>query len=174
MEASGSDWVLSSRRVAASYAGDALPQSPGLYAVFVDDPGRLPKSFGRELAARSNPHLLYVGQASVSLHDRVWEAEFQHKSPGTFFRSVGVTLGYVSPKGGKNFEFAAPDKALITNWIKRHLEVAWTTTVQKLNDQEKAAIRRHCPLLNLKDNPKKLPLLTALRATSRRGAGHVG
>ena len=171
MAASESDWVLSANRVSASAAAEALPRSPGLYAVFVDDPDRLPDPFGPELAARANPHLLYIGRASGSLYQRVWVQEFQHKSPGTFFRSVGVMLGYVTPTGGKNFEFAVEHKAQIAAWIARHLAVVWTVAVQDLNGNERAAIARHCPLLNLNHNPKKIAHLSALRAASKRGTG---
>lgn len=77
MEMTGPDWVLSAKRVPVRGVVDLLPRAPGFYAVFIDDPGRLPNPFGKIAAARANPHLLYIGQASGSLYQRVWMQEVQ-------------------------------------------------------------------------------------------------
>jgi hypothetical protein len=77
-----------------------IPEEPGLYAIHVDAPGNLPPRFAEKLSCRPNQTLLYIGKAGKNLRKRVWEQECQHLSPGTFFRSVGVMLGYVSPAGG--------------------------------------------------------------------------
>ncbi len=154
-----------------SGAAAKLPREPGLYAFFVDDPRCLPDPFGSMLAARSDRHLLYVGQASRSLYKRVWEQECRHRGPGTCFRSVGVMLGYVSPLGGRNFEFAPDDKVRIAAWMAGHLAVAWTTQFADMFREEKAAIRQHQPLLNLNHNPQASAHLRRLRALSRKVSG---
>lgn len=169
MEVTGPDWVLSAKRVPVCGVADFLPRVPGLYAVFIDDPCRLPDPFREIAEARAIPHLLYIGQASKSLYRRVWIQEFQHKGPGTFFRSTGVMLGYVSPTGGRHFAFTPPDKSGITAWIAEHLAVAWTVSVQNTNGEEHDAILQHCPLLNIKRNPRKIVHLEKLRAISQRG-----
>jgi hypothetical protein len=148
-----------------------LPKKPGIYAIFVDHPASLPQ-FGSILAKRDNPNLIYVGQASKNLRTRVWKQDCHHRGPGSFFRSVGVILGYVSPCGGKNFKFADEDKSAVIGWIKQHLSVGWTTAIEKaaIDHEEKELIQQSCPLLNLKHNPKCLLCLRALRARSQRGS----
>lgn len=171
MEITEPDWVLNAKRVPVRGVADLLPRAPGLYAVFIDDPGCLPDPFEEIAATRTNPHLLYVGQASGSLYQRVWVEELQHRSPGTFFRSIGVMLGYISPKGGRIFAFAPRDKCAISAWIAEHLAVAWTVAVRYMNAEERGAILRHCPLLNITHNPKRIAQLRELRAISQRGGG---
>lgn len=85
-------------------------------------------------------------------------------------------LGYESPKGGKNFAFTPSDKFTIAAWIAEHLTVAWTVAVRRMDDkerraEERGAILRHCPLLNIMHNPKKIAQLRKLRAISQRGGG---
>jgi hypothetical protein len=115
------EWAIACKPVAIREALTELPKTPGIYVICVDFPATLPEPFRSILAKRTPQTLIYIGQASKSLYKRVWEEECLHKSPGTFFRSVGVMLGYVSPSGGKNFEFQKPDKEAITKWILRHL-----------------------------------------------------
>ena len=167
-EPSEPNWITASERVPVSAAAARLPREPGLYAFFVDDPRHLPEPFGSMLAARADRHLLYIGQASGSLYERVWEQECRHRKPGTLFRSVGVVLGYVSPSGGPNFEFMPDHKDRIAAWMAGHLAVAWTTRFVHMCCEEKAAIRRHQPLLNLRYNPQRSADLIRLRARSRR------
>lgn len=164
-------WLNGCERIGASKVAVELPQRPGIYAIFVDNPASIPQPFRSALEKRSNPNLLYIGQASVSLHKRVWEQEFLHKSPGTFFRSVGVMLGYVSPSGGRNFKFAEPDKDSISRWVVENLSVGWTIVndQHKIDASEEALIQQFCPLLNIKGNPLKLEFLSELRARSIRG-----
>ena len=165
------EWAIACKPVAIREALTELPETPSIYLICVDFPATLPEPFRSILAKRTHQTLIYIGQASKSLYKRVWEEECLHKSPGTFFRSVGVMLGYVSPSGGKNFEFQKADKEAITKWILRHLSVAWNTTIDgaAIGSAEKALIGRMCPLLNITHNPQRLPLLLELRARSKRG-----
>lgn len=148
-----------------------LPNSPGKYAFFIGDLGQLPPAFQREARKRTDPRLLYIGKADVSLFVRVWEQECQHRRPGTFFRSVGAMLGYRSPKGGRNYEFSAGDRQAVIDWILANLVVSWTSESVAGSHRESEAelIRRYMPLLNLQGNPAKLAELERLRALCRKG-----
>ena len=161
--------LLTKRRVPARQAMAELPPRPGLYAVFADDPISLPHSFRENLATRDGSGLLYIGQASISLLDRVWNQECHHKKPGTFFRSIGVMLGYVAVVGGANYKFSASDKAKITAWILNKLSISWTELpTDALDCSEKDLIRKMCPILNYTHNPRSFPHLAELRAISRK------
>ena len=164
------DWVTTCRRVPIAEAATMLPNEPGIYAIFIDHPDSLPEPFRSLLAKRANQSLIYVGQASKNLRTRVSKQECLHQRPGTFFRSIGVVLGRISPSGGKNFEFSEGDKASVTNWIKQHLSVGWTTAIEDvdIDHQEKTLIKQECPLLNLKHNPQRLLQLRELRSLSRQ------
>jgi hypothetical protein len=146
-----------------------LPDSPGLYAFYLDENVRLPDLFAEELRLLPDNRLLYVGQASRSLYERVWNQECRHRSPGTFFRSIGVMLGFISPAGGKNFKFAPDDQNAIKAWIANSLRVAWShdPVADEIGPAEKAIIKAMTPLLNLKDNPRKFQELERLRTISR-------
>ncbi len=165
------EWANVERAIAVAKVEPLLPNAPGKYAFFVDSLENLPCSFQIEARRRLIPRLIYIGKADVSLWQRVWQEECHHRRPGTFFRSVGAMLGYVSPKGGKNYEFAPDDKQRIIEWIGRHLLVAWHS--EKLDQShavsERELIIRFMPLLNLQGNPLKLLELQRLRAICRNG-----
>ena len=53
-------------------------------------------------------------------------------------------------------------------WINEHLEVSWVTLPRvDVHGAEVELIREHTPVLNLKDNPLKLPELALLREIYR-------
>jgi hypothetical protein len=165
------DWVQFERSIPVFGAETLLPDSPGKYAFFVENVDRLPELFAREALTRPFPRLIYIGKADVSLAARVWHEECQHRRPGTFFRSVGAMLGFRSPKGGRNYEFASGDKQFVIGWIAKNLRVAWDTNgpVGSQFDGEQALIKRFAPLLNLQGNPRKFAELSRLRAICRAG-----
>ena len=138
---------------------------------FVCDLAALPKSFRLEAMTRRVPPLLYIGKADVILYTRVWEEECQHKRPGTFFRSVGAMLGYRSPRGGKNYQFAPQDKERVVKWIRDHLLVTWDCTPVEGSHatSEKVLIGHFMPLLNIQHSPRKFRELEDLRAICRAG-----
>ena len=167
-----SDWLRIENAVAVKNVEALLPHTPGKYGLFVDSIDSLPPLFAEEAMKRVSPQLLYLGKADVSLAQRVWAEECQHKRPGTFFRSIGAMLGYMSPKGGNNYEFEPSDKRKIVEWISAHLLVAWND--KQIADshaiEEKQMILQWMPLLNLQNNPIKFYELQRLRAKCRAGA----
>ena len=165
------NWILFERAVPVREVEALLPRSAGKYAFFVEEVSRLPKQFFREAMTRPTPSLLYIGKADVSLMQRVWLEECQHRRPGTFFRSVGAMLGYKSPKGGRNYEFSPGDKKRVVEWIAGNLRVTWQAEVLELSHRvgEQALINQFLPLLNLQGNPRKFAELSRLRADCRAG-----
>ncbi|WP_309752249.1 GIY-YIG nuclease family protein [Novosphingobium sp.] len=166
-------WLQFENAVAVRKVEAHLPHEPGKYAFFVENVSRLPEQFMREATTRPIPRLLYIGKADVSLVQRVWLEECQHRSPGTFFRSVGAMLGYKSPKGGRNYEFSPGDKMRVIEWIADNLRVTWHAEVLKQSHRigEQALINQFLPLLNLQGNPRKFSELSRLRAACRSGNG---
>lgn len=87
-------------------------------------------------------------------------------------------LGYRPPQGSlagrtrqQNYRFAPLDRDAMVNWINRSLEVSWVVLAQ--NDVRRAEVglvKRHRPLLNLQENPRALPELSAVRALCRQVA----
>lgn len=164
-------WIAYERSLPVSVIASKLPSVPGKYAFFVDDLASLPELFRSDALSRPVHRLLYLGKADVSLARRVYEEECQHRRPGTFFRSVGAMLGYRSPTGGRNYEFAPADKAAVIAWISKHLRAAWSSdpAVGSHRTTEQALIRQFMPLLNLQGNPRKLAELQRLRGLCRMG-----
>lgn len=168
-------WLSEAVPVKVSQCASRLPHSSGLYAFYLTGKAKLHPAFQARLAACGHPTRLYIGKASQNLHKRVWEQECQHKRPGTFFRSVGVMLGYVSPTGGKNFCFSAAESRSTIEWINANLSVAWLAmNAADLKAIEQHLIERHRPLLNIQDNPDKFALLSRLRAWSQYLDRRVG
>ena len=165
------NWVQFENAIPVCQVDGRLPREPGKYAFFVEEVARLPERFAQEAMTRPIPTLLYIGKADVSLVQRVWREECQHRRPGTFFRSVGAMLGYKSPKGGRNYEFAPSDKQRVIEWIAGNLRVSWQAKVLEESHRvgELALINRFLPLLNLHGNPRKFGDLTILRAACRAG-----
>lgn len=158
----------------ADMADAVVPRSPGFYSIFVDHPDSLPEPFAAYLRSRGTT-LLYIGEASTSLFQRLVEQDFRHEEPSTFFRSIGAILGYRPQPGslvGKlnqnNYQFSAVDTEKIAEWIKRHLAIRFVEAdISKYPTAERDAIQRNCPVLNTIHNPKRLPLLDELRSKCR-------
>jgi len=148
----------------AGEADERVPRSPGLYAIFVDTNQSLPPAFAEILGGRQTT-LLYIGIATKSLFRRLVRQDLHHRSPSSFFRSIGVVCGHRPLKGslrnGCNFQFS--DNAAIVTWINEHVSVRWVCRSAGLAEAEIKAIRRYRPLLNVAHNPSRLPQLLRLR-----------
>ncbi len=145
--------------------------APGLYAISVISPNTLPTPFSTELLRRSTT-LIYIGKATRSLLTRWYHQEYLHKSPGTFFRSIGATLGHTPPPGSliahknkRNFRFSPTDTAAITNWLHENTRVQLLrASPDQPAPNDTPLIKAHTPLLNIASNPHPFPPLRNLRA----------
>lgn len=166
-------------RRAADIDGD-VPDRFGLYAIRVRKVETLPEPF-RSIAQARDSRLIYLGEATgQTLRRRFLGNELRGHGHGTFFRSIGAVLGYRPPVGSlvgkanpRNYRFSPADTALIVDWINAHLEVSWTAFADGIHASEVTLIRKHTPLLNLRDNPRALPELSTLRAECCAIAGTV-
>lgn len=146
---------------------DKVPATPGIYCIKLRKGVPLPAKFGK---AREDG-IIYIGQASKSLKERLWEEELNHKRPATFFRSIGAMLGYLPPKGslaGKrntsNYKFSEEDTESIRKWMRQSLLVNFIALEPAMiDDTEIALIKKYCPLANLKHNPVRNDELKAAR-----------
>lgn len=164
--------LLSAYRFRSAGLVDAdVPDAFGLYAIRVRDIGALPEPF-RSIAERRGSTLIYVGEATgQTLRRRFLRNELRGRGHGTFFRSIGAVLGYRPGRGSligkenqRNYRFSESDTAAIVEWINGNLEVSWVALDGGIHAHEVELIRVHTPLLNLRDNPRALPELAALRA----------
>jgi hypothetical protein len=148
-----------------------VPDRPGVYAIRIKDPKKLPGSFAAELVSRSHD-LIYIGIASKSLKRRMLGQELRAKGHGTFFRSLGAVLGYTPPEGllrtkknKRNYSFSQQNERSIIEWINENLLVNWIERGEGFDELETMLIRDEKPLLNLAKNPLALTELSNLRAT---------
>ena len=147
----------------------------GLYAIRLREGATLPNPFGA-VAIECGTRLLYLGQAlDQTLPVRFLGNELRGKGNGTFLRSLGAVLGLRPAPGSlannarkQNYRFSPPNREAIMGWINEHLEVSWVTLPRvDVHGAEVELIREHTPVLNLKDNPLKLPELALLREIYR-------
>ncbi|GAA3871369.1 hypothetical protein GCM10022381_13080 [Leifsonia kafniensis] len=149
---------------------DALvPTRPGLYVIKMVERVDLPEPF-TSLAIERGHDLIYLGKASQSLYTRFLFQELRGRGHGTFFRTIGAVLGFRPQQGSlrdkvnqNNYTFALNDRLEIVDWIDKHLLVSFVVIDDPVGPLEVALIRKHLPLLNIKDNPAALPELKALR-----------
>lgn len=155
----------------ASDIDDAVPAMFGLYAIRVREIESLPTQY-RAIAQERDSRLIYLGEAAgQTLRRRLLRNELRGQGHGTFFRSIGAVLGYRPPAGSlvgkanqRNYQFSSADTARIVGWINANLEVSWVAVNDEIHANEVALIRRFTPILNLRDNPRALQQLSALRA----------
>jgi hypothetical protein len=148
-----------------------VPDRFGLYAIRVRNIRLLPEPY-RSAAADRRSTLIYIGEATgQTLRSRFLRNELRGRGHGTFFRSIGAVLGYRPPTGSlvgksnqRNFRFSPADTAVIVDWINANLDVSWVAFDEGVHAAEVELIRKHTPLLNLRDNPAALPELSALRS----------
>lgn len=150
-----------------------IPDTPGLYCLKLRKGARLPNPFDQYAQSRKN--IIYIGLASKSLRQRMWNQELHHKRAATFFRSIGAVLGYrpefgslIGMENQNNYEFSEYDKQSIIEWIERNLEVSWICISDNLNNLETELIHKYTPAINLDKNPAKVPELIKLREECRR------
>lgn len=148
-----------------------VPGQFGLYAVRVRSLDVLPEPY-RTIARDRCSDLIYIGEATAqSLRARFLRNELRGRGHGTFFRSMGAVLGYRPPAGSligrinqRNFRFSPADSAAVVEWINTNLDVSWIAFEADVHAVEVELIRKHTPLLNLRDNPAAVSELSALRA----------
>jgi len=154
----------------ASIIDTIVPNSPGMYCIKIKDITLLPKPFQIELKKR-NHKIIYIGIASQSLLTRLLNQELRANGHGTFFRSMGATLGFRPLKGSllnkankRNYKFSHDDEVKIIQWINENLLVSWVESQDNLESIESELIRKHLPLLNIAKNPAALKILSEVRA----------
>ena len=155
-----------------------IPNSPGLYAIRIKDISALPHPFSDELHKRGH-NLLYFGKATKSLRNRLWHQELNHKEPATFFRSIGAILGYTPKKGSLygnktiNYKFEKEDTDRIRKWIKENLLINIQIAENNFENIETQLILEGHPIINIKKNPYKMPIISKLRNECVRIAKEV-
>ncbi|MGN7970211.1 GIY-YIG nuclease family protein [Microbacterium sp. 22296] len=143
----------------------------GLYAIRARSLDVIPEPY-RAVAEQRESTLIYLGEATgQTLQQRFLRNELRGRGHGTFFRSIGAVLGYrplvgsiVGKANQRNYRFSPADTAAIVEWINANLEVSWVAFGEGVHVAEVALIRKHRPLLNLRDNPAAVPQLSELRA----------
>lgn len=155
----------------------AVPDDFGVYAIRLATIAELPQPF-QSLLDQRDTRLVYIGQAEKqTLLKRLLGNELRARGNGTFIRSIGAVLGYRPPFGSlagrtrvQNYRFSPVDRIAIVDWINASLEVSWAALPPaEVHGAEVALIREHTPLLNLQDNPRALPELSALRCDVQAG-----
>lgn len=167
-------WVESCRYSVVSSLRDIdVPDKPGLYCMKLLKGSGLPIPFDQYAQSRNN--IIYIGLASQSLRQRMWNQELHHKSAATFFRSLGAVLGYrpefgslIGMKNQNNYEFSEEDKQSIIEWIEQNIEVGWICISDNLNNLETELIHKFTPVINIDKNPAKVSELIQLREECRQ------
>lgn len=160
-------------RSAREIDGD-VPDRYGLYAIRARDVDVLPEPY-RTIARDRGSDLIYLGEATEqTLKERFLRSEIRGRGHGAFFRSIGAVLGYrplvgsLVGKGNQhNFRFSPADRTSIVEWINENLLVSLAAFDEGVHTAELELIRKHTPLLNLRDNPSALRELSQLRAQCR-------
>lgn len=150
--------------------GKKIPNLPGLYCIKLKPGIVLPEKFGKVI----EDGIIYIGIASTSLYQRLWEQELNHKSAATFFRSIGAMLGYLPLKGSlvakrnkRNYKFNEEDTEKIKNWMKLSLLINFVSVVNsksEIKEIEKSLIKEFSPLVNIEHNDNKSHALIEARA----------
>ena len=150
-----------------------VPDVPGLYCIKLRKGVVLPAKYGKV----REDGIIYIGQASTSLHQRFWRQELNHHGAATFFRGIGAVLGYLPPKGslyGKstnNYKFSDEDTEAIRKWIRQSLFVNWIPFgTDNMDTVERELIQKYCPLMNTTHNPTPSTELAAARERCREYA----
>ena len=151
---------------ANTLSDQSVPDVPGLYCIKLRKGIVLPAKYGKV----REDGIIYIGQASTSLHQRFWRQELNHHGAATFFRGIGAVLGYLPPKGslyGKttgNYKFSEKDTEAIRKWIRQSLLVNWIPfATDKMDIVEAELIQEYRPLMNSTHNPTPSQELAAAR-----------
>jgi len=133
----------------------------GFYCLKLKENSKLPDRYQHILDKRKFKYL-YIGKAEgQTLGERLGQ-EIEHKSPGTFFRSIGCVLRYSPIQGHlkghsnqNNYKFSYADTAEIVKWLISNVEINIVECYGSF-EIEKEIIQKYCPLLNDTHNPMKL------------------
>jgi len=158
-----------SSRCSAREAEQKVPDSPGYYAIFVDEADALRPSFAKILHDRQT-ELIYIGIATKSLLTRLVDQDVHHRRSSTFFRSLGAALDHKPPAAsllGGNYKFGKTDTGAIIQWIDEHISVRWVCVKPATKKAETEAIGQLRPLFNITHNPEALSELKTLREECR-------
>jgi hypothetical protein len=166
-------FLIENKFVSYSELDNEILNCTGFYLIKLKLGSKLPDRYQNVLDQRKNKYI-YIGKAEgQTLKDRL-EQEIEHKSPGTFFRSIGTVLEKSPIKGhlkGKknqnNFKFSESDTLEIIEWLKMNVEISIIKNTNDFNF-EKTLINKYCPLLNDTHNPKKLLELKEDKAICRK------
>lgn len=141
----------------SSLSADAIPNESGIYCIKLRENSTLPSKYGKICEDR----IIYIGIASKSLRERLWEEELNHKRAATFFRSIGAMLDYLPPKGSlygkktRNYKFSLEDTDKIQKWMKQSLRVNFIKVENsEIDNIEDSLIKKYTPLVNISKNPK--------------------
>lgn len=141
----------------SSLSADAIPNESGIYCIKLREDSTLRSKFGKIREHR----IIYIGKASKSLRERLWEEELNHKRAATFFRSIGAMLDYLPQKGSlygkktRNYKFSLEDTDKIQKWMKQSLRVNFIKVENsEIDNIEDSLIKKYTPLVNISKNPK--------------------
>lgn len=156
----------------------SVPEGHGVYAVWIKATESLPEPF-RTRAQERGTKLLFIGSATGrSLRRRMVHDELEGRGHGTFFRSIGVVLGYrplvgslVGSANHLDFSFETEDVLSITEWLRQHVEVSWVEVEDGAEAVAAGLVHEYTPLLNLRGNPGALAELKELRRVAVMIAG---
>lgn len=144
-----------------SQLDNVILNKKGFYCIRLKEKSKLPNRYQSILEVRKYK-FIYIGKAEKTLRQRLGQ-ELEHKSAGTFFRSIGCVLGYSPMKGhliGKanqnNFKFSIEDTSKIICWLKENVEVSIVEYEGEFDAKENELIKEYTPLLNIDKNPSKL------------------
>ena len=150
----------------SSLSAYAIPNESGIYCIKLREGSTLPSKYGKIREDR----IIYIGIASKSLRERLWEEELNHKRAATFFRSIGAMLDYLPPKGSlygkktRNYKFSLEDTDKIQKWMKQSLRVNFIKVKEtEIVSIEDALIKKYTPLANISRNPKASEVLKNAR-----------
>ncbi|MGO3152038.1 MAG: GIY-YIG nuclease family protein [Galactobacter sp.] len=156
----------------------SVPEGHGVYAVWIKTTEALPEPFRTRVQERGT-RLLFIGSATGrSLRRRMVHDELEGRGHGTFFRSIGVVLGYrplvgslVGSANHLDFSFETEDVLSITEWLRQHVEVSWVEVEGGAEAVAAGLVHEYTPLLNLRGNPGALAELKELRRVAVMIAG---
>ena len=140
----------------SSLSADAIPNEAGIYCIKLREGSTLPSKFGKIREDR----IIYIGIASKSLRERLYEEELNHKRAATFFRSIGAMLDYLPPKGSlygkktRNYKFSPENTDKIRKWMRQSLLVNFIKVKKsEIGNYESSLIKKYSPFVNISKNP---------------------
>jgi hypothetical protein len=168
--------ILGKRMLQPVTTHSGLDKERGYYSIWITDINKLPVIYQDELKKR-NTKLLYIGIAEITLLQRLFLQDLQHKNPATFFRSIGAVSGYRPESGslfGKvnqtNYYFSKKDTSEIISWNDTNLEISFCCVKQIKRRDETTLIKKYTPILNWTHNPTKFQPLKIVKDECRKVA----